>query len=111
MAANLIKLDEAAQMLGVSPDEVVEWRSAGEIHGYRDGASWKFKLDEIKRVAEEKGIKLAGEGSDIGMTLDSSSMDLAGGSSSLMDGYRWRPPRAEPLHLNCRDQEGDRSSN
>ena len=61
--AKLIELQEAAKMLGISPDELTEMRSRNEIFGYRDGASWKFKMAEIERVAEEKGLTLgAGDG-------------------------------------------------
>ncbi len=51
--SNFVSLDEAAKKLGVSADELVEMRSRGDIFGYRDGASWKFKPEEIERVASE----------------------------------------------------------
>jgi hypothetical protein len=41
-------------MIGVSPDELIELRSKGEIFGYRDGASWKFKLEEVERVTADR---------------------------------------------------------
>ena len=53
MSSNFIPLEEAAKRLGVSADELVEMRSRGDIFGYRDGASWKFKPEEIERVANE----------------------------------------------------------
>jgi excisionase family DNA binding protein len=43
MARKLVPLDEAAKQLSLSPDELNEMRQNGEIYGYRDGASWKFK--------------------------------------------------------------------
>ncbi len=49
----LIPLDQAAKILGITPDELVEMRERNEIHGYRDGASWKFKEEEVKRVQDE----------------------------------------------------------
>lgn len=52
--AKFVELNEAAQMLGMTPDQLVEMRSSGEIHGYRDGASWKFKIEEVERVAAEQ---------------------------------------------------------
>jgi hypothetical protein len=55
MAGKLIPLAEAAEMLGISAEELTEKRSRGEIHGYRDGASWKFKDIEIARVAADLG--------------------------------------------------------
>ncbi len=41
--SNYVPLDEAAKRLGVNPDQLVEMLSRGDIFGYRDGASWKFK--------------------------------------------------------------------
>ncbi|MCC9604953.1 helix-turn-helix domain-containing protein [Blastopirellula sp. JC732] len=51
--AKLIPLSEAAQILGISEEQLVEMRSRNEIHGYRDGASWKFKETEIERIKSE----------------------------------------------------------
>ena len=53
MSAQFITLEEAAKKLGIHTDELVEMRSRGDIFGYRDGASWKFKPEEIERVAAE----------------------------------------------------------
>lgn len=58
MAGNLIPLEEAAAMLGKSADELTELRSRNEIFGIRSGSSWKFKMDEINRFADEAGISL-----------------------------------------------------
>jgi hypothetical protein len=54
MAGKFVDLKEAAQILGVTPEELVDMRSQGEIFGYRDGASWKFKIEEVDRVAGER---------------------------------------------------------
>ena len=53
MSAQFITLEEAAKKLGINTDELVEMRSRGDIFGYRDGGSWKFKPEEIERVAAE----------------------------------------------------------
>lgn len=68
--ANYVSLDEAAKLLGLSSNELIEMRSRGEIFGFRDGSSWKFKSEEIDRVRME----LSGD------VLD----DDAGGSSILV---------------------------
>jgi excisionase family DNA binding protein len=54
--AKLIKLSEAAQLLGVSPEQLTDMRSRNEIFGYRDGSTWKFKLEELERVKAERGV-------------------------------------------------------
>ena len=66
--SNLIPLEKAAAMLGLSVDRLTEMRSNNEIFAYRDGSSWKFKHQELERIAEELGITLrtsiAGEGDE-----------------------------------------------
>lgn len=69
--ANYVSLDEAAKILGISTDELVEMRSSGEIFGYRDGASWKFKQEEIDRVQAEREDLLSSDDSDDDIALDS----------------------------------------
>lgn len=55
--SNYLSLEEAAKRLGLTPDVLVEFISKREIHGYRDGSSWKFKLEEIERFqADRDGI-------------------------------------------------------
>ncbi|MEZ6137326.1 MAG: helix-turn-helix domain-containing protein [Pirellulaceae bacterium] len=51
--SNFVSLEEAAKKLGVSAESLVEMLGRGEIFGYRDGGSWKFKPQEIERVASE----------------------------------------------------------
>ena len=67
--ANYVSLDEAAKILGIPSDELVEMRSRGEIFGYRDGSSWKFKTEEIERVQSE---------------LDGDALDEEAGGSSIL---------------------------
>jgi excisionase family DNA binding protein len=68
--ANYVSIEQAAKILGISNEELVEMRSRGEIFGYRDGTSWKFKEEEIERVQAE----LQGDALD----------EEAGGSSILV---------------------------
>jgi excisionase family DNA binding protein len=81
MAAKYIELEQAAKMLGVSSDELNNMRLSGEISGVRDGSSWKFKSDELDRVADERGISAGGE-SEAEFDLDLESAD-SGASSDL----------------------------
>ena len=88
--AKLIQLEEAAKLLGMSAEDLTEMRSRNEIFGYRDGASWKFKYDEIERVAQEKGITLgAADASppaadDSAGDLDLDGLGDAGESDSIL---------------------------
>ena len=56
--SNLIPMDEAARILGMTVEQVSELRSNNEIFGYKDGANWKFKMSELERVAGELGLTL-----------------------------------------------------
>jgi excisionase family DNA binding protein len=55
--AKLIPAEEAAQMLGLTVEQLREMLSRKEIFGYRDGASWKFKEEELKRVSAQLGSR------------------------------------------------------
>ncbi len=64
--AALVDQKEAARLLGVSEDDLNLMISRNEIFGYRDGANWKFKMPELERVADERGIQLGGESPEVG---------------------------------------------
>lgn len=70
--SRFLELNDAAKVLGVSPETLTEMRQRGEIHGYRDGASWKFKPEEVVRVKEElaSGGAAAADDSKYDMEFD-----------------------------------------
>ncbi len=70
MAGKFIELKQAAEQLGLTPERLLEMRDAGDAHGYRDGKSWKFKAEEIDRLAES----LAAEGSSSNGASDSAPL-------------------------------------
>ena len=83
MASKFVELSEAANQLGMSADELNDARNAGEVHGFRDGSSWKFKPQELERFAEERGVSMdAGDNFDD--LLDDLDIDGGGGSSVLV---------------------------
>src|SRR5487761_1891382 len=101
MARKLVPLDEAAKTLKVSPDELNSMRENREIYGYRDGASWKFKPEDVERLAQElaeRGPRAASdsgslpvdigdsddEGEDIVLLSESALGGSAGGSSTVI---------------------------
>ena len=95
--ANYVSLEEAAKILGVSTDALVEMRSKGQIFGYRDGASWKFKQEEIDRVVDERDDIAGGEdqlsmGSDVALGSD---LRLAGEDAEPSDVALIPDPRSD----------------
>lgn len=86
--STFVSLEDAAKKLGVSIEQLVEMRSRGEIFGYRDGASWKFKPEEIQRVASEMLGDVLDEdpaGSSI-LSLDPEKLQSPSGMSSSASG-------------------------
>ncbi|MFT5302411.1 MAG: hypothetical protein ACI87E_003590 [Mariniblastus sp.] len=71
--SKLIPMDEAANILGMTVEQLTELRSNNEIFGYRDGSNWKFKMTELERVAQEMDIKLnLPNGGDVAADLSES---------------------------------------
>ena len=58
MAGKLIPLEEAASMLGLTAEQLSDLRQKNEIFGTRVGSSWKFKMEEIERVAGDLGVEV-----------------------------------------------------
>ncbi|MDP1561021.1 MAG: helix-turn-helix domain-containing protein [Pirellulaceae bacterium] len=85
MSSELISLAEAAKILGVSTEKLLEMRSSKQIFGIRDGSSWKFKKSELDRVAEDLGLG-SGQISDLDTPIEniSDSANLLDGSDELM---------------------------
>ena len=91
--AALVEQKEAARLLGISEEELKSLISKNEIFGYRDGPNWKFKMEELERVADERGVQLGAEtpqvgGSGIDTDLESLSpvddvLEEGGGESIL----------------------------
>src|SRR4051794_17007836 len=82
MAGKFVDLNEAAKMIGVTTESLVEMRSKGSIFGYRDGGSWKFKVDEVERVIRERGVDARDSDSGILNANDDEFENLISGLSS-----------------------------
>ncbi len=63
MAGKFIELKVAAKQLGISLEQLQTLREEGKIHGYKDGASWKFKQEEVERLA--KTLSVSSEDDDL----------------------------------------------
>jgi len=85
MAAKYIELEQAAKKLGITTDELNNMRLSGEIHGVRDGSSWKFKSDELDRVAEERSVGSPGGESVSDLDLDFGTSAPEGSSDLHLD--------------------------
>ncbi len=89
MAGKLITAEEAAKILGVSPAEVAEMRQRQDLYGYRDGSNWKFKEDDVLRVAGDRSGSGATQSFDLsgsGINLGSDEIVLGGSSPAMGSG-------------------------
>ncbi len=86
--SDLVSLDKAAELLGMTATQLNDMRLKNEIFGTRDGASWKFKLEEIQRFADDRNITLAAidmpDDSDFKLTDESLELSF-GSSEALLD--------------------------
>lgn len=85
MAGKLITMEEAANLLGVTQAEVGELRQRQELYGYRDGGSWKFKQEDVERLAAERsgGGSVSG-GSSPGLSGLDLPVDLGDDSEQVV---------------------------
>jgi excisionase family DNA binding protein len=64
MAQKYYNVAETAKMLGVSPADINQMVLNRELYGYRDGSDWKFKSEDVERVAAERGGPAEGGGEE-----------------------------------------------
>lgn len=84
MAGKFLTLDEAARHLGVTVEEINRLVDRKQLFPMRDGANVKFKIEEIERVAADRGD--AGEVVE-DLVLDLSSPSLAGSGPIVGSGF------------------------
>jgi hypothetical protein len=82
MEQKFVKFEEALAKLNISTDRLNGLREEGLLRAYRDGTSWKFRADEIDRMADE-GVPEPAPPSDIGLVddndlVEASDLELAG---------------------------------
>lgn len=69
MAGKFLSMEEAASQLGISAEHLRELTQKYEVNGLRDGASFKYKPEEIER-ARSKLFPGKGDASDSGDLTD-----------------------------------------
>jgi len=102
-------VEEAAQLLGTTPADVNQRRERNELHGYRDGASWKFKVEDVDVIARQvRAAKRpsapppADEGS--GVLFGAAEPGVSGSTAS---GTVVRPSARVPTDGDIEPAEGD----
>jgi excisionase family DNA binding protein len=86
MAQKLTSLDDAATQLGISKDRLLQLREAGKVRAYRDGASWKFRSEDIEKLETEGIPSIESPASDLALNMDDNedaAASPAGAASGL----------------------------
>lgn len=56
MVQKYFNLDEAAQVLGITKEELNRLREQGEIRAFADRGTWKFRTQDIEESARQRGV-------------------------------------------------------
>jgi excisionase family DNA binding protein len=80
MAKMFYTTDEVAQKLGVSGDKVKELVTQNKLREFRDGAKVMFKVDQVDKLASDKGRGGSAGSTAGGIGLSDSGIALAGDS-------------------------------
>jgi excisionase family DNA binding protein len=70
MAQKFVSLDEAATQLGITKDRLNDLREDGKVRAYRDGASWKFRADDVEKLRADGIPSSDASSSDLALSLD-----------------------------------------
>lgn len=54
MAKKYLSFDEAAQLLGIDPSELTRLREKGDLRGFADRGTWKFKADDVEELGRRR---------------------------------------------------------
>lgn len=85
MAQRFTSLDDAATQLGISKDRLNQLREAGKVRAYRDGASWKFRSEDIDKLAQEGIPRVDAGSSDLALDLDDGAGPQSATEASGLD--------------------------
>ncbi len=77
--AQFYTLEEAARVLGMSPEELKSKAQHREIRAFLDGGSWRFRVVDVDELARRRGL-----GSDAELRLSDLEVP-AGGGENLED--------------------------
>ena len=78
--AQFYTLEEAARVLGMSPEELKSKAQHREIRAFLDGGSWRFRVVDIDELARRRGL-----GSGAELRLSDLDIPAAGGGENFDD--------------------------
>lgn len=78
MAQNYLAVEDVASLLNITNAEVIAATTQGHLRGFKDGASWKFRKEDVDKYANDLKNAVSDAEDDFGYGED---YDLDGGSS------------------------------
>src|SRR3954447_27003139 len=78
--AQFYTLDEAARVLGMSPEELKGKAQHREVRAFLDGGSWRFRVADVDELARRRGL-----GSDADLRLSDLELPTTPEGSSSDD--------------------------
>ena len=80
--AQFYTLEEAARVLGMSPDDLKHKAQVREVRAFMDSGSWQFRVADVDELARHRGL-----GSDPDLSLSDLDLDIPAGSGSGSDEF------------------------
>ena len=79
MSSVYLTVAEAAEKLGISPAELVEKARRREVRGFQDRGDWKFRSQDIEKLAQQTTCRWCGAKADAGaLFCETCGGELAG---------------------------------
>ncbi|MDR3620362.1 MAG: helix-turn-helix domain-containing protein [Paludisphaera borealis] len=78
--AQFYTLEEAARVLGMSPDELTEKAQQRDIRAFLDGGTWRFRVVDVDELARRRGL-----GSDAELRLSDLEVPAVSSGADLED--------------------------
>lgn len=95
MVQGYYTLQEAAQVLGMPPDELKRMAQKNEIRSFQDRGTWRFRVQDIQELARRRGL-----GSEMDMVVPEvrapRPSDSPAPKKNVLGGPKSAPPKSAP---------------
>ncbi|HAB11361.1 MAG TPA: hypothetical protein DCE47_06695, partial [Planctomycetaceae bacterium] len=87
MANKYLSIEETVEILGIPQEEVNRLRGNGELRGFADRGTWKFRAEDIEEFARSRQADSSVDGGlgEVELSVDEEDFDSAGTTSLLDD--------------------------
>ncbi len=86
MASKYLSIEETVELLGIPQDEITQLREAGELRGFADRGTWKFRTEDIEEFARSRQADSSEDGGLAAQDLLPVDDDFdSQGTTSLLD--------------------------